>query len=106
PPYTLPDNQTQSGVKTRSSKGGSASNFNEFRFEDKKGSEYVFLHAEKDLQTEVEHDETRKVDHDRTTTIKNDETKTITQGNELTTLNQGNQTINLKMGNQSTKVDL
>jgi type VI secretion system secreted protein VgrG len=106
PPYALPDNQTQSGVKTRSSKSGSASNFNEFRFEDKKGSEYIFLHAEKDLQTEVEHDETRKVDHDRTTTIKNDETKTITQGNELTTLNQGNQTINLKMGNQSTKVDL
>jgi len=97
PPYTLPANQTQSGIKTRSSKGGSGSNCNELRFEDKMGSELVLLHAEKDLTTEVENDETRTVGHDRTTTITNDETKTITQGNE---------TIKLKMGNQSTTVDL
>ena len=37
PPYTLPDNKTQSGVKTRSSLKGTADNFNELRFEDKKG---------------------------------------------------------------------
>jgi type VI secretion system secreted protein VgrG len=97
PPYTLPDNQTQSGVKSRSSKGGSSSNYNEFRFEDKMGSEVVLLHAEKDLQTEVEHDETRTVGNDRTTTITNNETKTIQQGNE---------NIELQMGNQTTKVDL
>ena len=29
PPYTLPDNQTQSGFKSRSSKGGSSGNYNE-----------------------------------------------------------------------------
>ena len=34
PPYELPTNQTQSGIKTRSSKGGSPDNFNEIRFED------------------------------------------------------------------------
>ena len=38
PPYDLPANKTQSGIKTRSSKGGGAANFNEIRFEDKKGS--------------------------------------------------------------------
>lgn len=98
PPYTLPDNQTQSGVKTRSSKGGSSSNCNEFRFEDLMGSELVFLHAEKDLTTEVEHDETRTVQHDRTTTITNNETKTITQGNESITLSQGNQSTQVSLG--------
>ncbi|SRR5579875_743170 len=106
PPYTLPANQTQSGIKTRSSKGGSGSNCNELRFEDKMGSEMVLLHAEKDLTTEVEHDETRTVGNDRTTTIIRNETKTIDQGDETITLHTGNQTILLNMGNQSTKADL
>lgn len=48
PPYKLPDEKTRWGLKSRSSKGGGASNFNELRFEDKKGSEEVYLHAEKD----------------------------------------------------------
>ena len=43
PPYSLPDNMTQSGIKTRSSKGGSGDNFNEIRFEDKKGSEEIYI---------------------------------------------------------------
>src|SRR5690606_4252061 len=36
PPYALPDDKTQSGLKSRSSKGASSDNFNEIRFEDKK----------------------------------------------------------------------
>ena len=56
PPYDLPANQTQSGTKSRSSKGGSPNNFNELRFEDKKGDEHVYLQAEKDLQIYVKHD--------------------------------------------------
>ena len=51
PPYTLPDNKTQSGIKSRSSMNGRPANFNEFRFEDKKGKEQVHLHAEKNLST-------------------------------------------------------
>ena len=47
PPYALPDNQTQSGIKTRSSPDGTPDNYNELRFEDKKGSEQVYLQAEK-----------------------------------------------------------
>ena len=51
PPYPLPDNATMSTIKSNSSKGGQG--FNEFRFEDKKGSEQVFLHAEKDQDIRV-----------------------------------------------------
>jgi type VI secretion system secreted protein VgrG len=100
PPYALPGNQTQSGVKSRSSKSGGTSNCNEFRFEDKKDSEEILLHAEKDLVVEVENDETHGVEHDRVTAIKNDETKTIEEGNEVITIKQGSQTLDIKQGDQ------
>lgn len=74
PPYDLPDNQTQSGSKSRSTKEGTEENFNEIRFEDKKGEEQLFIHAEKNQDIEVENDETHWVGHDRTKTIDNDET--------------------------------
>jgi type VI secretion system secreted protein VgrG len=82
PPYALPDNKTQSGIKSRSTLGGAPSNFNELRFEDKKGSELVNLQAEKDLTSLVKHDEDRNIGHDRTTEIAHDET--ITVGNNRT----------------------
>ena len=82
PPYALPDNKTQSGIKSRSTLGGAPSNFNELRFEDKKGSELVNLQAEKDLTSLVKHDEDRNVGNDRTTEIGHDET--ITVGNNRT----------------------
>ncbi|GAB2882439.1 type VI secretion system spike protein VgrG1b [Uliginosibacterium flavum] len=73
PPYDLPANMTQSGIKSRSSKGGTPDNFNEIRFEDKKGEEQVFIHAEKNQDIEVENDETHWVGHDRKKTVDNDE---------------------------------
>ncbi len=76
-PYDLPANSTQSGFKSRSSKGGGSADFNELRFEDKKGSEEVFLQAQKDLTIIVENDETRTVGHDRSKTVQHDETTTI-----------------------------
>jgi type VI secretion system secreted protein VgrG len=98
-PFALPANKTQSGLRTHSSMGGSPANCNEFRFEDKKGSEQVLLHAEKDLTTEVEHDashwvghdETTTVDHDRTEHVKHDETITI--DNNRTETVHANETI-------------
>jgi type VI secretion system secreted protein VgrG len=54
PPFELPANKTQSGVKTRSSAKGSAQNFNMLRFEDKKGSEVLELHAERTMIEGVE----------------------------------------------------
>jgi type VI secretion system secreted protein VgrG len=74
PPWDLPANKTQSGILSRSSKGGSPANANAFRFEDKKGEEEVWLHAEKDQRIEVEHDESHWVGHDRKKTIDHDET--------------------------------
>ncbi len=98
PPYGLPANKTQSGFKTRSSMGGSASNCNELRFEDKKGREQVFLHAEKNQDIEVENNEThwvgndrkKTIDHDETTHVKHDRTETV-DNNETITIN-GNRT--------------
>jgi type VI secretion system secreted protein VgrG len=56
PKYALPDNSTRSGIVTRSSKGGSGQNANELRFEDKMGSEQIYVHAEKDMDVSIEHD--------------------------------------------------
>ncbi|MEO8370787.1 MAG: type VI secretion system tip protein TssI/VgrG, partial [Candidatus Solibacter sp.] len=106
PPWTLPDDKTISGVKSRSSQQGSADNFNLLSFEDKKGSEIVKFQAEKDLASLVKHDEKREVQHDRTTIIKNDETQTVTDGNEKIVVEKGNQTIDIKMGNQTTTIDM
>jgi len=76
PPYTLPDNKTQSGIKTRSLLG-TAADANELRFEDKAGSEDFFIHAQKDMHEEVENDHVVAIDHDETITIKNDQTANI-----------------------------
>jgi type VI secretion system secreted protein VgrG len=87
PPYTLPANATQSGIKSRSTKGGTPGNFNELRFEDKKGSEQVYLQAEKDQDIMVKNNETHHVGVDRTKTIGGNETVTVT-GNRTETVNQ------------------
>jgi type VI secretion system secreted protein VgrG len=92
PPYTLPANKTQSGIKSRSTLQGGAENFNELRFEDKKGSEQIFLHAEKDHVREVENDErvwvgndrTKEVDGNETVTVKKDRTETVDKNETLT----------------------
>lgn len=86
PPYDLPANKTQSGIKSRSSLDGSADNFNEIRFEDKKGSELFNVQAEKDFNSLVKNDETTEVKHDRTDKVGHDETRTITN-DQSTTIN-------------------
>ncbi len=76
PPY-LPGEKTKSTIKTRSSAKGSASTFNEIRFEDKKDSEELFIQAEKDMNVEIKNDQTTNIKNDRTTTIDNDDTLTV-----------------------------
>ena len=85
PPYALPDNKTQSGIKSRSHQGGGADDFNELRFEDKKGSEDFFMHAQKDMHVEVENDRVVAVDNDEKMTIKNDQTEDV-KGKRTTTV--------------------
>lgn len=102
PPYQLPANSTQSTIKSRSSKDGTPENFNEIRFQDKKGEEHFLIHAEKDHMVEVENDETHSVGHDetesignnRTVTVQNDDTLTV-HNNETITID-GNRTENVK----------
>jgi type VI secretion system secreted protein VgrG len=81
-PYDLPENATQSGMKSRSSKGGTPANFNEIRMEDKKGLEQLYIHAERNQDIVVEVDESHSVGHDRNKSIGHNETVTI--GNNRT----------------------
>ena len=76
-PYDLPENATQSGMKSRSSKGGTPANFNEIRMEDKKGLEQLYIHAERNQDIVVEVDESHSVGHDRNKSIGHDEVVTI-----------------------------
>lgn len=131
PPYALPDNKTRWGFKSNSSQGGDG--FNELRFEDKKGSEEIYVHAEKDRNTDIDNDDTLTVLGKQTTTITGDRTETIKEGNETLTVSQGNRSetisqgndaltvkqgnrsvevsmgndsLSVKMGNQTTKIDM
>ena len=85
---------TKSTIKSDTTKGGGG--FNEFRYEDKKGSEQIFLHAQKDWDSEVE--------HSRTLLIKTgDDTSTIKKGQRKVTLNgedTGHDTLTLDKGNR------
>ncbi|MBN1566659.1 MAG: type VI secretion system tip protein VgrG [Acidobacteria bacterium] len=107
PPYALPDNKTQSGIKSDSSprSGG----YNEIRFEDLDGNEEIHVHAQKDMNTEVENDKTLKVHHDETIEVENNRTTTI-EVDDKTTVN-GNMTLTVQkdrsatiMGNDSETV--
>jgi type VI secretion system secreted protein VgrG len=101
PPYDLPAHKTQSGVKSRSSKSGTASNFNEIRFEDLKGSELLTIHAEKDQSISVEHDESHTVGHDRSKDVAHDETTHV--GHDRTETVDNNETITIGV-NRTEKV--
>jgi type VI secretion system secreted protein VgrG len=99
PPYGLPDNQTQSGILSRSSKGGTGENANELRFEDKKGEEKVTFHAEKDFDREVENNDSLKVgsakaeDGSQTIEIWKNRSAEIKTGDDVTKVTAGSSTI-------------
>ncbi|CAD5369304.1 VgrG protein [Rubrivivax sp. A210] len=78
PPYTLPDNKTVSTIKTNSSMGGGG--FNELKFEDKKGSELLYLQAQKDRTELVKNDSKTDVGNNLTLTIKKDRSETVSEG--------------------------
>ncbi len=82
PPFSLPGEATKSGIVTRSSKGGSSANANAFVFEDQMGAEQILLHAERNLDVEVEGDETHTTEKTRTTLIKGHESATYEAGEE------------------------
>jgi type VI secretion system secreted protein VgrG len=75
PPYPLPDNKTMSTTKSVSSKGGGG--FNEIRFEDLKGEEQIFIHAEKNHDVRVKNDAYEWVGHDAHLIVVNDQVEKI-----------------------------
>lgn len=121
PPYELPEHQTRSTVKSRSTK--EASGFNEMRFEDKKGHEEVYMHAERDFLRVVKNNDALKVGFetadkgDQTIDIKNDQALTV--GHDQTVKIDGKQdvkvattivieagtSIELKVGGSSIKIE-
>jgi type VI secretion system secreted protein VgrG len=63
PPYQLPAEKTKTTIKSSSSKGGGG--FNEIRFEDKKDSEQLFVHAQKNFDLQVKNDRFETIGNDR-----------------------------------------
>jgi type VI secretion system secreted protein VgrG len=66
-PYDLPANKTRSTFKTLSSPGGKG--YNEFRIEDKKGVEQIYIHAQRDWDENIEHDQKIRVGNERHDTV-------------------------------------
>lgn len=102
-PYDLPDNKTVAGWKSDSSKGHGG--YNELIFEDKKKSEKIGIHAQKDLNIVVLNKETREIGKDflppmgapsRETTLKN--------GDDSLKIEMGDQTIDIDLGSQAITV--
>ena len=83
PPYPNSKN-TQSGIKTHSTPGGGADNFNELRFEDKRGSEELYVRAEKNHTVFVKADRTVTVGGNETTDVKVNHSTTVHGDDELT----------------------
>jgi type VI secretion system secreted protein VgrG len=83
PPYELPKEKTKSTLKSRSTLNGTPANFNEIRFEDKKGSEQIFINAEKDMDLRVENDERHWVGQDRHLIIKRDQKDLVERDKHL-----------------------
>ncbi|WGE43126.1 type VI secretion system Vgr family protein [Actinobacillus equuli] len=89
PPYNLPEHKTRMTIKSKTHKGNG---FNELRFEDEKGEEEIFLHAEKDLNHIVKRNESTEVGNDRSEQVMRDEnihignnrTETVVQDEALT----------------------
>ena len=89
-PYPLPAEKTKSTLKSNSSMGGGGSN--EFRYEDKAGSEEIYLHAQKDFNEVVENNHTTHVKANQTNTVDGNQTETV----------GGNQTMTVKKDRKKT----
>lgn len=110
PPWELPANKTQSGFLSRSTPGGGYEHANAIRFEDKKGAEQVWIQAERNLDTVVEHDETKAVGNDRTLRVGGNHTQSIskdvthTVGGSHTETIKRNMTLNVTEGRQDSTI--
>ncbi|MCA8257281.1 type VI secretion system tip protein VgrG [Burkholderia sp. AU31624] len=93
PPWGLPGSATQSGMLSRSSPGGTTDHANAFRFDDKKGAEQLWMHAERNFDAETELDHSLSVGNNHTHTVGNDETMQV-KNNRQRSVGQ-NETVNI-----------
>ncbi|WP_063807437.1 bacteriophage T4 gp5 trimerisation domain-containing protein, partial [Burkholderia cepacia] len=70
----LPRHKTRMTIKSQTHKGAG---YNELRFEDEAGQEEIYVHAQKDQNIHVNHDETTFVGNDRSEQVEHDETIAI-----------------------------
>jgi type VI secretion system secreted protein VgrG len=77
PPYKLPDKKNWSGIMSRTTKGGKATEFNELRFDDTKSSELYLMHAQKDMQITVNNDTIEAITRDRTLNVKRNQIERV-----------------------------
>ncbi|MGO4406180.1 type VI secretion system Vgr family protein [Bosea sp. RAF48] len=110
PPYDLPANKTQSGLKSESTDGvGFPDCYNEIKFEDRKGQEVFEMHAEKDHKVVVNNIETREIGdnfqsggYSRRTTLKKGDDKLDVENGKLDI--EALTEINLKVGESRIKM--
>jgi type VI secretion system secreted protein VgrG len=93
PPYELPGENTISGIKTRSSLDGGVTNFNEIRFEDKKGSEELFVQAEKTHTVKVKGSQSISVAGSRSLSVGGNDSTTVGKNRKVTVT--GSETIDV-----------
>lgn len=106
PPFPLPAEKTRSGVRTSSTKDGGNEDFNELRFEDRKGAEEVYFHAQKDFKRVVENDDALEVGRNRKVEIQENLDEAIKKGNRTVKIEMGNDKLTIAMGDRTTKLDL
>ncbi|TDG04602.1 type VI secretion system tip protein VgrG [Paraburkholderia guartelaensis] len=109
PPWNLPASATQSGLLSRSTPGGTVEHANALRFEDRKGSEQFWMHAERNFDAETELDHTLSVGHDHTHTVGNDETMQVKNNRQRSvgqteTVNIGQHRVAQIGGDETTSV--
>ena len=111
-PIYLSADKTKSGLRTRSSLSGSTSQFNELTFDDNASNELIFMHAEKDMFTEIENNQTLTVDNCRIVTVKQNESVAIQNnqtisvtGNKSVTVSNGNSTFDVGTGDHTVTID-
>jgi len=75
--YELPAHQTRTGIRTQSTPNGSRENYNELRFEDKKGSEHIYLQGERDWNILIKNDKEQLVGNNESLLVRNDRKKTV-----------------------------
>ena len=106
PPYPLPPNKEWSGIKTRSTKGGTEDNYNEIRLVDSIGAELFRMQAEKDLHVFVKNDRSEYIMRDRFLDVGGDKHEQV-DGDKYVTISKGVQEdvtkdFKVKIGGDST----